>query len=235
MARTINKEEHANKRNEILDEVQMLIYTKGYEQMTIQDILNKLQISKGAFYHYFDSKQALLTALLERIQDQMEQMLTPIVQNPNQSALEKLNLFFASIGQWKTARRSMLMGILRVWYNDDNAIVRQKMRISVGSPVASLLTEVIHQGIEEGVLQPAYPDQVAHVIFGLMQNLGDSVSTSLLAFNPKTDDLQSVLDIVHSYIHAIETVLGAPEGSLPLFPDDLLKIWFLPEDEAVTE
>jgi hypothetical protein len=36
---------------------QGLVYTKGYEQMTIQDILDDLQISKGAFYHYFGSKK----------------------------------------------------------------------------------------------------------------------------------------------------------------------------------
>ena len=51
MARTVKA--HAVRRNEILDVAQRLIYTKGYEQMTIQDILDGLQISKGAFYHYF--------------------------------------------------------------------------------------------------------------------------------------------------------------------------------------
>ncbi len=63
MARIVKA--HAARRNEILDVAQRLIYTKGYEQMTIQDILSDLQISKGAFYHYFDSKQALLEAIIE--------------------------------------------------------------------------------------------------------------------------------------------------------------------------
>ena len=67
MARILKEEEYTVKRNEILDVAQRLIYTKGYEQMTIQDMLDDLQISKGAFYHYFDSKQAVLEALVERI------------------------------------------------------------------------------------------------------------------------------------------------------------------------
>ena len=57
MARTIKGP--SEKRNEILDSARRLVYSKGYEQMTIQDILGELQISKGAFYHYFDSKGAL--------------------------------------------------------------------------------------------------------------------------------------------------------------------------------
>jgi AcrR family transcriptional regulator len=60
MARIIKEHERSVKRNEIIDAAQRFIYTKGYEQMTIQDILDELQISKGAFYHYFDSKGALL-------------------------------------------------------------------------------------------------------------------------------------------------------------------------------
>ena len=60
MARSVNEKEYAVKRNEILDVAQRFVYTRGYEQMSIQDILDELHISKGAFYHYFDSKQALL-------------------------------------------------------------------------------------------------------------------------------------------------------------------------------
>jgi len=56
---------------EILDVAQRLVNTKGYEQMTIQDLLDELQISKGAFYHYFGSKQALLEAIIERIVDEV--------------------------------------------------------------------------------------------------------------------------------------------------------------------
>ena len=67
MARIVKEQAYAVKRNEILDVAQRLVYTKGYEQMTIQDILDGLPISKGAFYHYFDSKQALLEALIERM------------------------------------------------------------------------------------------------------------------------------------------------------------------------
>jgi len=40
------------------------VYTTGFEQMSVQDILDELKISKGAFYHYFDSKLALLDGLV---------------------------------------------------------------------------------------------------------------------------------------------------------------------------
>src|SRR4249920_3758376 len=104
MARIVKEQAYAVKRNEILDATQRLVYTKGYEQMTIQDILDELQISKGAFYHYFDSKQALLEALIERTLDQGIKLILPIVQNPHLPALEKLQSYFARIARWRTAQ-----------------------------------------------------------------------------------------------------------------------------------
>ena len=93
MARSVNEKEYALKRNQILDVTQRLVYTKGYEQMAIQDILGELQISKGAFYHYFDSKPALLEALVERMGQEALDLIRPIVEDPNLPALEKLQRF----------------------------------------------------------------------------------------------------------------------------------------------
>src|SRR4026209_3026106 len=89
--------EYAVRRDEILDAAQRIIYTKGYEQLTIQDILDSLQIAKGTFYHYFDSKRALLEALIERMMDQLVQLVTPIVDDLNLSALDKFQRFFATV------------------------------------------------------------------------------------------------------------------------------------------
>ena len=82
--------EPLERRNEILDATQQLVITKGYERMTIQDVIDRLQISKGAFYHYFDSKQALLDALIQRIQVEAVGFIQPLLDNTQMPALEKL-------------------------------------------------------------------------------------------------------------------------------------------------
>src|SRR5215467_4961532 len=115
MARIVKEGIYAGKRNAILDVAQRLIYTKGYEQMTIQDILDDLQISKGAFYHYFDSKQALLEALIERMQEEAAQLVSPIVGDARLPALEKLQRAFDMLNRWKTARKEFFLSLLRVW------------------------------------------------------------------------------------------------------------------------
>src|SRR5436305_13128121 len=100
MPRIVKEEEYAGKRNAILDAAQRLVQTKGYEQMTIQDLLDDLQISKGAFYHYFTSKQALLEALIERMEEVIEPLVAVIVHDSHLSALEKLRRLFVTVSRW---------------------------------------------------------------------------------------------------------------------------------------
>ena len=60
---------HAVRRDDFIDAAQRLIRTKGYEETSIQDILDALGASQGAFYHYFGSKADLLEAVVERMVD----------------------------------------------------------------------------------------------------------------------------------------------------------------------
>ena len=153
---------------------QRLVYTKGYDQMSIQDILDELQISKGAFYHYFDSKGDLLEALIDRMRLDVEPIMLPIINDPDLPTLDKLHRFFDAVGRWKTARKEYLLSLLRVWYADENAIVRQKSTANVTKWFAPLLAGVIRQGAQEGVLTTAFPDQAAEIVIGLLQSLGDT-------------------------------------------------------------
>ncbi len=51
------------KRREMLAVAERLFCLKGYDATSIQDILDVLHISKGGFYHYFASKEALLESI----------------------------------------------------------------------------------------------------------------------------------------------------------------------------
>jgi AcrR family transcriptional regulator len=110
------------RRNEILESAGRLIYTKGYEQMTIQDILDDLNIAKGTLYHYFRSKQDLLDGFIERIGQVSKSQFLPILEHPELSAVQKLQGFFDTLDQLRASQRKGVIKMMRVWYTDENAI-----------------------------------------------------------------------------------------------------------------
>lgn len=227
MARTVNEVEYAVKRNEILDVAQRLVYTRGYEQIAIRDILDELQISKGAFYHYFDSKQALLEALIERSRQEGEQILSAILNDQDLSALEKLQGFFEKIGRWKSARKDYLLALLHIWYADENALVRQKTQTSMVQHVAPLMTRIIQQGIREGTLTTRFPEYSGTIVMSMLLGLGEGFIPLLASTEPLELVLERAEQMVTAYDDALERVLGAPAGSLTVIDRETIRTWFV--------
>ena len=226
MTRLVKHQEYSIKRNEILDAAQRLVYSKGYQRMTIQDILDELHISKGAFYHYFSSKTEVLEALIERmVLEEVIPLLTPIVQDALLPTLEKLNRFFSTAGRWKIAKKAFMLELLQVWLADENAIVRQKLSVMSVNCVAPLLTQIIHQGIQEGVLTTPYPDQIGEVVYSLLLSFGDSLSRLLVSPQLERDNPYQLEIIAAAYTDALERVLGASKGSIIVIDNETLKGW----------
>lgn len=65
-----------------------LFYRKGYDNTTIDDIVDEAQASKGSFYHYFASKDDLLASLSYLFDDKYEELQESM--DPAMSPLDKL-------------------------------------------------------------------------------------------------------------------------------------------------
>lgn len=228
MARVIKLEEHTAKRNEILNTALQLVYSKGYDKMTIQDILDQLQMSKGAFYHYFDSKLAVLEAVVERMAtEQAEPIFRSIVQDPSLTALEKLSRYFDMSTQWKTSNKAFVMELVKIWYSDENALAQQKMIAKTAQHLGPFFTEIINQGVREGVFTTPYPEITSQVTMNLIQDLAYTSSQMLLSHNENT--FERAKTFFAAYSDVLERILGAPQGSVQLMTAETVKEWFSQE------
>lgn len=228
MARTINPEAFASKRKKILDATHRLVLTKGYEQMSIQDILNDVQMSSGAFHHYFDSRRALLQAFIHQIKHEVEQPLLPIIHDPHLSAIEKLQGFFDTLGRLHAAHQADVVKLLRVWYGDDNAVVRLKVGEAVFEQRAPLLSAIACQGVQEGVFTIGNPDSAGAILMSLLQGMEHGHARLLLVFDQDHDERRCVDSVVSthtSYMDAVERTLGAPTYSLSRIEAAAVKVW----------
>ena len=52
-----------NTKGRIISAAWELFYEQGYEDTTVEEIIERSATSKGSFYHYFDGKDALLSSL----------------------------------------------------------------------------------------------------------------------------------------------------------------------------
>jgi AcrR family transcriptional regulator len=214
------------RREAFLEVAQRLIQAKGYEAMSIQDVLNELEASKGAFYHYFDSKQALLEAVIERITDTGLLTVAPILADPDLPALRKLEKVFAGIARFKAEQKELVLAIIEVWKSDGNAVVREKLRRLTASRMVPLLTIVVRQGVDEGTFNVASPDETTRVLLSLMQGFQEIAMDLFMARLAGTIKFDDVRRSIASFTEAFERILGIPTPSLTLADEATLRFWF---------
>lgn len=225
MPRKVNEEDFNLKRNQILDSAMKYIYSIGYDQMSIQNILDDLSISKGAFYHYFNSKEDLLIGIIDRLSDSIFQQINPIIEDENLTGLQKMNAYFHKASILKMEHVELLMPIIRVWYMDENLMVREKLTAKSCRIIAPVLAKFIRQGIAEGDFTNEYSDLIGEVVFKVFVGMGNSVTDLLLVDDPKDFDEVKFDDYMRVFTRVVENILGAAPGSLIIIPDGIMKEW----------
>ncbi|HLH63717.1 MAG TPA: hypothetical protein VKV20_18725 [Ktedonobacteraceae bacterium] len=103
---------------------------------------------------------------------------------------------------------------MRVWYADENALFRNRLYVTRIKWLAPLLTQIIEEGIEEGVFNTPYPDQAARMIIALLEYLGYAIAAILLAQENKHFSFSQMVRLGEATADAMERLLGMKPGYL---------------------
>ncbi len=205
-----------------------LVYAKGYERMTIQDIRGLVGLSNGAFFHYFKSKPAVLEALVERVGRDSAAPLAAVLADAELSPVAKVQQFFVTLDHLRITHQDVMVELLRGWYTDDNARVRQRVDDAIRQQRGPLLAEVIRQGVAEGVFATGHPDQAADIVLTLIARMGALQAQLLLGGVDaigRPSLVEKILTVRAAFMDAVERTLGAPANCLSRGTPAAVQTW----------
>ncbi len=218
--------EYDERKTELLNTAQKLFYSKGYENTSVADIIEKVGIAKGTFYHYFKTKEDLLNQLIERISDAILSQLEIVANDNTLNAVDKFNKFYIDAGNYKKENKEAVIVAARVFHNEDNLRMKEKLYKSVIKKTTPLLMPIIKQGVKEGVFKTSYSEHLASLIFTMGFYMRDEFSEVIVKPNIEESEIERIVEICMMYQDAIERLLGAPEGSIQIFTRELIKSFF---------
>jgi AcrR family transcriptional regulator len=191
-----------------------LFSENGYDQTTVNAIIEKLGVSKGTFYHYFTSKEDILNGVVETMTREGLEAVRPVFEDETLPAIDKLNQFIKAARAWRLANIDAIKGIVHVLYRDENIIIRHKLHTYSVALIVPLLTELIEQGVEEGVFNNAYPSECAELLLHLGNTIGETNARLFLELESHPDNLEQIMRYIDIYCDMLERLLGAPRGSI---------------------
>jgi AcrR family transcriptional regulator len=214
------------RRSELIAYAQKLFYSKGYESTSVRDIVDEIGVAKGTFYYYFDSKTAVLEAVVDELIAQAQAILQEIVADETLAAIPKWIRAFQVVGNWKIERKDEMIALFRLLQKDENVLLQHKMWMQATQVLSPELAKIIAQGVEEGVFETEFIQDSAEIALGTAQPFRDTIYDTLLNPDKYDDPAALAWRKITAVQTAIERVLGAPPGSLPIIDEQSLAAWF---------
>lgn len=205
------------RREAILDAAERLFYDKGYENTSVQDVLDKLSLSKGGFYHHFESKLKLLEAICARRSERAYRQSEAAVEACTGNAVAKLNAVLSRIAFFESDSVDYIVIMLKVVYRDGCVQLRDALSRMTLERYQNLITRIIHEGVGQKLFYTPFPDGMGRIILMLNNALTDETACLLSQMIRDADQTGALLELLEAYRYSVETLLNAPYGSIEIF------------------
>lgn len=161
-------EDRANLKQEIMDAAWELFFENGYEKTTVNDIIKKVNTTKGGFYYYFKSKGELLNSLYAIFDREYKKFYASMDKSLN--SLVQLKM----LGQYVSyfIEGNVSAELLSALYQSQLAEKSQENFLSKDRYYIQLVKKIISEGQEKGEIRSDISvDELAHHVLLLERGI----------------------------------------------------------------
>ncbi|HWI62584.1 MAG TPA: TetR/AcrR family transcriptional regulator [Symbiobacteriaceae bacterium] len=195
------------RKQELLDAALQLFCEKGYDRTSVNDILDAVGVSKGAFYYYFESKEQVLDAIAMQETERIVAITRRIAADPTLTAIQKYSANLTAVQQYRAANADQRYSIHSVLGRDENAKLARRVSEATLALSLPVFQTMIVQGVREGSFQTDYPEETAELII----RMGMVVNAKLAQLRQEQAPPAVWLRTLTFYEEALERLLGIRE------------------------
>ena len=148
----MKKKNSKNTKGKIVSAAWQLFYEQGYDNTTIEEIVDASGTSRGSFYHYFDGKAALLSSLSYLFDEKYDELAESM--NPDLSSIEKLNLMNQEL--FLMIDNTVSVDLLSQLFATQLITNGERHMMSPNRTYYKLLRQVISEGKQNGTFREEF-------------------------------------------------------------------------------
>lgn len=205
------------RKKEFIETAIEMFIEKDYEKTSINDILKVINVTKGSFYYYFDSKEELIDAIVVYLTQEIQESIEVIYKKNDLCAIQKLEHIFHVVNQIRQDNSLVYRQIYDLQKKDKNAYISKKIMERVSYVNIKYIKLIIEQGIKEGVFSTTNSEEMAELYVYLVSRCKEKIASIIT--DPSFEDnsyenYKKINDLILFYQNVLERVLCVPSGTL---------------------
>jgi AcrR family transcriptional regulator len=153
------------RKKELIDIAEQLFITNGYDQTAVSDIVREVNLSQGAFYYYFESKEDVLVAILE---NNLKVMEIALRQTANRTDLDEPVKLNTMLNQFIKATVSGKKIHNYIHQEMNPALHKKLVKLRFSARIAQIMADVISKGMDNGRLNVSRPLETSYLLIMLL-------------------------------------------------------------------
>ena len=195
--------EAEERKEEILDAAEKLFGTKGFDHTSTNDILEAVGIARGTLYYHFKSKEEILDGVIERISNRLMSDAGKVIRDTELPVLERLTKAILALNVESEIGHEVMEQVHR----PQNALMHQKMQQQLLDGITPLFTELVEEGVRQGICHTDYPGEVVEMTLIYANTAFDELNMEGLSQEKRVQKIDG-------FIYNMERLMGMEEGSL---------------------
>lgn len=169
-------EKSQQKRKYIIEKARQVFVEKGYRNVTMKDIIEACEISRGGLYLYFPSTKEIFLEVLKQEQESGDDVFSPQI-DADSTTVDILELFFAAQkAELLNSKDNLAMATYEYYFAHKPEGEENFLRTQFEA-VVHALTQLIEMGVEAGELYCEEPQTAAEEIVYALEGLKASYLT----------------------------------------------------------
>lgn len=196
--------EAEERKNEILDAADELFTQKGFDGTSTAAILEKVGIARGTLYYHFKSKEEIMDALIQRTTTRLISRAREIASDKCVPAMERIIAVILSLNVRTESTSGQAM--IEHMHSPQNALMHEKIQTAIIRGVTPVLTEIIKEGIDQGLCSTPYPYECMEMFMTYTNTVFDGSIMEQLTVEERSIRIQA-------FAFNVERLLGMADGS----------------------
>lgn len=141
---------------------------RGVANTAVSDIVRAAGVAQGTFYLYFDSKDDVILAAVERMVDEMIEAMETATSATGATAVERLLGFRDALAGFESAPAALEMA--DIVHRPENRAMHDRLTGHLAPRLLPLVESIVVQGISEGVFDVPDARAAAWFVLGGLQS-----------------------------------------------------------------